>query len=162
MIHAPSSDLPMVDDEELGRIVASRRAARRVARGDLVYRSFLPGKGRNLLSVDRLSRAPLADAVANGERVARAKQQGIVRTGGRPSRDVHFCGWRVLAVRAARAAACRVVAAPIESDHEARNPYHAEILLPAGVETDEARKACAQELALAAVWRARPNRTNRS
>lgn len=148
---------PIVHHEELGRVITSRREAKRVRRGRSPVRSFLPKRGERRLSVDRLTFAPLAEAIANGERVAQARQQGHLRTAGRPSTDVHFCGWSVISVLAARATDCSVEATPIEGEHGTGNPYHADIVLPRRVETDDIeRKRYAQRLARAAVWRDRP------
>ena len=128
--------------------------------GRLLVRSFLPRRGESRLSVDRLSFAPLPEAIANGERVAHARQQGNLRTAGKPSSDIHFCGWGVLAVLATRETDCSVEATPIEGEHGAGNPYHADIVLPRRVETDDiARKRYAQRLARAAVRRDRPTLT---
>lgn len=120
-------------------------------------RSFLPKRGERRLSVDRLSFAPLPDAITNGERVAQARQQGNLRTAGKPSSDIHFCGWGVISVLATRETDCAVEATPIEGEHGTGNPYHADIVLPTQVETDDIeRKRYAQRLARSAVWRGRP------
>ena len=82
---------------------------------------------------------------------------GIVRTTGKPSRNIGFGGWAVISARKVRSVECEVEATPIFGDLEESNPYHADIVLPVRVETDdEERKHFAQYLAEAAVWRGRP------
>lgn len=148
--------LRVADDEDLGRIVATKKDARK-ARHKNLYRLFLVKPRERRLSVDRLSVAPPSDAVSNGERVARLKQMGIVRTTGKPSRNIGFRGWAVISARAVRSVECEVEATPILGDSEESNPHHADIVLPGRVETDdEERKHYAQYLAEAAVWRDRP------
>lgn len=154
-----SPTVPVADREELGRIISSRDEAKRAMRTEkaVLVPCFLPRRGESRLSVDRLSKAPLDAAAANGERVAQARQRGILRTTGRPSRDIHFCGWVVISAYAARTAGCSVEATPIEGNGDMGNPYHADIVLPKIVETDdEERKEYAQQLALTARWEARP------
>lgn len=104
--------------------------------GTNLYRLFLVKPRERRLSVDRLSVAPPSDAVSNGERVARLKQMGVVRTTGKPSRSVGFRGWAVISARAARSVECEVEATPILGDPEESNPHHADIVLPGRVETD--------------------------
>lgn len=150
---------PVADQEKLGRIVSSKDEARKaMSAGDAsLVPCFLPRKGQSRLSVDRLSKAPRDVAVANGARVAEKRQRGIVRITGRRSRDIQFCGWGVITANAARNVGCSVEATPIEGDADVENPYHADIVLPKTVETnEEERKDYAQQLALAARWEARP------
>lgn len=159
MTEVDSPIVPVADQERLGRIVSSKDEARRVRRPreDSLLPCFLPKKGESRLSVDRLDRAPLYIAVANGERVAQKRQRGIVRTTGKPSRDIQFCGWGVITANAARNVGCSVEATPLEGDADVGNPYHADIVLPKTVETnEEERKDYAQQLALAARWEASP------
>lgn len=159
MSEAGSPAVTVADPEKLGRVVSSRDDARTAMRAEdpALVPHFLPRRGESRLSVDRLSRAPLAAAVAYGEAVALARQRGIVRTTGKRSRDIHFCGWVVISASAARTAGCSVEATPIEGNDGIENPHHADIVLPKTVETDEEeRKEYAQLLALAARWEARP------
>ena len=149
--------LRVADDEDLGRIVATKKDAQK-ARNKKLFRLFLVKPGERRLSVDRLGVAPLSDAVSNGERIARLKQMGIVRTTGKPSRNIGFRGWAVISARTVRSVECEVEATPIVGAPEESNPYHADIVLPVRVETDnEERKHYAQYLAEAAVWRGRPS-----
>ena len=147
----------VADEEDLGRIVASNRDAKKARTQGSLLRFFTVKPGESRLSVDRLSVAPASDAVSNGERVARLRQMGMVRTAGRPSRDIRFCGWVVVSAGAVRSGRCEVEATPIYGDPEESNPYHADIVLPDLVETDEdERIKYALRLALTAVWRDRP------
>lgn len=59
--------LRVADDEDLGRIVATKKEAQK-ARNKKLFRLFLVKPGERRLSVDRLSVAPLSDAVSNGAR----------------------------------------------------------------------------------------------
>lgn len=145
------------DDEELGRCVVSKRAALRAREGRGVVKLLTPRRGDRRISVDRLSIAPLADAVANGRRVAAARQEGIIRTSGQPSRDVDFCGWITVAALAVRSADCECIASPIERPNSASNPYHADIVMPESVMDDDfERVRYAQELEESATWRKGP------
>ena len=149
--------LRVADEEDLGRIVASTRDAKKAPIQEHRMRFFMVKSGESRLSVDRLSVAPASDAVSNGERVARLRQMGMVRTTGRPSRNIRFCGWVVVSAGAARSGGCEVEATPIYGDSEESNPYHADIVLPDRVKTDdEERKKYALRLALTAVWRDHP------
>lgn len=147
----------IADDEELGRCVVSKRAAHRAREGRGLAKLLTPRQGERRISVDRLTIAPLADAIANGHRVAAARQDGIIRTSGQPSRDVEFRGWVTLSAQSARDADCECIASPIEESAGARNPYHADIVMPESVlEDDPERVRYAQALEESAAWRERP------
>lgn len=147
----------IADDEELGRCVVSKRAARRAREGRGLAKLLTPRQGERRMSVDRLTIAPLADAIANGRRVAAARQEGICRASGQKSRDVEFGGWVTLSARAVRGADCECVASPIEKPVGPGNPYHADIVMPESVlEDDLERVRYAQELEESAGWRERP------
>lgn len=147
----------IADDEELGRCVVSKRVAHRVREGRGLAKLLTPRKGESRISVDRLTIAPLADAIANGHRVAAARQEGICRASGQKSRDVEFCGWITLSARAARSAECECIASPIEKSAGPGNPYHADIVMPESViEDDLERVRYAQELEESAAWRGKP------
>lgn len=149
--------LRVADEEDLGRIVASKRDAKKAQTQSNLLRFFTVKPGESRLSVDRLSVAPASDAVSNGERVARLRQMGMVRTAGRPSRDIRFYGWVVVSAGAVRSGRCEVEATPIHGAPDESNPYHADIVLPDRVKTDDdERLKCALRLALTAVWRDRP------
>ena len=132
-------------DEELGRGVFSRSTAKRAERS--VPKSvFLEKKGEPKLSVDRLSVAPVDEAVEIAEGVASNRTNAT------------FCGWAFLTSSSARENGREALASPLES-----NPYHADIVLPeAAVEDPEEQKRHAQDLADASRWRERPNSSQES
>lgn len=137
--------------EDVGRCVLSIRDARRAREQSVRTPSFLARKGDNKLSADRLSVAPEQKTVRTGERVAQARQDGIILKCGKPSRDVRFEGWNVVEVARAGDLGCEVVASPTEE-----NCYHADIVLPESVRTDEEERwAYAQKLGKVAAWRER-------
>ena len=131
-----------IDPEEvLGRSVFSHRQANRALRSTVPHHVFLTKAGETRISVDRLSVAPLSDAVALAE--AAAADRG--RT---------FYGWAAVDAGAARRNGRDVVATPIPE----RNPYHGDIVLPDAALADrEEQTRHAQELADASRWRPSPN-----
>ena len=131
----------IAQDEELGRGVFSRRRARRARRSRVPADIFLEKEGEPKLSVDRLSLAPVDEAVEIAEEVA----------SNRP--NATFCGWAVLTASSARENGRETVASPIEN-----NPYHADIVLPeVAAEDREEQIRHALELADASRWRERPD-----
>lgn len=118
-------------EEKLGRRVFSRRAAKRASRGRVLPKLFME-RGL-LISVDRLSGVSL-------DEVERVAQKAAL------NRDGPFRGWAVVACSEARSAGRRVRSSPRDD-----NPYHADIVLPAGA-TEAHREWHAQELAAASRW----------
>ena len=139
----PGSDSePIGAAEDLGRGIYSRGLARQAGRSHIRLNAFLERPGVRTLSVDRLSIAPVGDAVALAAEVGRERGRS-------------FHGWAVVKARAANRNGRSVVASP---QPERNNPYHADIVLPADAVEDRLRqKEHAQQLADQAVWRARPN-----
>ena len=127
-------------DEELGRSVYSRREAKRAARNRAGLNSFLEKQGESRISIDRLSVAPLDEAIAI------ADARGVAR-------NRTFYGWAAVVSEVACANGRQVSANP-----QLDNPYHGDIILPENaIEDREIQKAHAQELADASRWRARTN-----
>ena len=128
-------------EEELGRRVFSNRHARRAQRSSVPHHVFLAEAGKRLISVDRLSVAPTAEAVALAETAA-------------ADRGRTFYGWASLAAAAAPCNGRCIAASPIP----ARNPFHADIVLPDAAAKDrEEQTRHAQELADTSRWRPRPD-----
>lgn len=126
-------------EEELGRGVASSKGAARAKRSRVPFREFLPQSGETNISVDRLSVAPLNDALA----IAEARDTARGRT---------FYGWVVVTAESAGENGRQVVASPVYD-----NPYHADIVLPQSVAQDrDSQKRHAQELADSSRWRGIP------
>lgn len=135
--------------ELLGRCVLSSKEARDAANKGLIRASVFDGwddAGR--LSVERLTKATLAEAVANGEDVVRKRSTGEHKRS--------FYGWAVVTTLDAERNKRRVEATPQEG-----NPHHADVVLP-----DEDRLARerrldhALDLANHAEWRAKPRLTS--
>ena len=122
--------------EELGRMISSSKSTARARRSRLPFTEFLPPPGRIDISVDRLSVAPVNEALANADGLAAAR----VRT---------FYGWAVVIAESASGNGRRVVSSPIPD----ANPYHADIILPEHVIGNrEEQKRHAQELADLSRW----------
>lgn len=146
-------DVPdrIADEETLGRCVTSNREANRAKHGHGVAKLLTPRSGT--VSVDRLSLAPGAFAVANGERVAMARRDGLKKTGTTSTADISFCGWITVTAREVRQVGCECQASPTTTPW--RNPYHADIV--AQVEHDPlGAMSWVQRLARRAIWKARP------
>ena len=123
-------------DEELGRSVFSNRTAKRAQRSAVPKNVFLERADVLRISVDRLSMAPLDEAIKIARDVAL-------------NRNKIFYGWAVITANRASENSREVLATPI-----AKNPYHADISLPLAVAEDrEERHRHAQELADASDWR---------
>ena len=120
--------------EQLGRRIFSQKTADRAYRGRVLPKVF--DIGDDLISVDRLSVAPLDDV-----------EQAAQRTSGDRA---PVQGWAVVDCSTVRASDARVRASP-----EADNPYHADIVVPlaADPERTRLRKERAQDLAKTAQWR---------
>ncbi len=127
-------------EEALGRCVFSSREARRGhRRGSVRFNVFLEKPRVQKLSVDRLDRASVEEAVRLGERAAENRQQT-------------FYGWGVVSAEQAAGNGRRVTATP-----QRDNPFHADIVLPERAVSDrEEQKVHAQQLADLSSWRARP------
>ena len=123
-------------EEELGRGISSKKSAKR---SRIPLHAFLPPKGETNISVDRLSVAPLNEALA----IAEARDTARGRT---------FYGWVVVTAESAGENGRRAVASPMPD-----NPYHADIVLPQSVAQDrDSQKLHAQELADFSSWRGVP------
>lgn len=126
-------------DEELGRGVSSRNSANRARRSLLPINEFLPRQGETRISVDRLSVAPLDEALA----IADDRDS---------ARNRNFYGWAVVSVANAALNGRIVTASPLHNI----NPYHADIILPqSAADNRDEQKRHAQELRDASHWRAR-------
>lgn len=133
--------VPIAESEQVGRGVFSGRHARAAERGRVPLRVFQERRGHRAISVDRLTQATLAEAVANADAIAAARQNGR-----------RFYGWAALSVGDVLGIGCAVAATPY-----AGNPYHADILLPESVIDDWAeQQQYALELAVRARWTPRP------
>lgn len=120
--------------EELGRGVFSSRTARRAHRR-IPHHIFLERVGETSISVDRLSVAPMDEAVEIADGIGEMRNR-------------QFYGWAVVTNEDAARNGRRVAASPIGD-----NPYHADILLPGiAAEDREEQKRHAQELADVARW----------
>ena len=75
--------------EKLGRSVFSQKQAKRAARSTVPHYVFLPKEGNTCISVDRLSVAPVSEALA----LAEANATERCRT---------FCGWATVDAATAR------------------------------------------------------------
>lgn len=128
-------------DEELGRGVSSRNSANRARRSLLPINEFLPRQGETHISVDRISIAPLNEALVIAD----------ARDG---ARNRNFYGWAVVSASNAALNGRILGASPILNI----NPYHADIILPQNASDDrDEQKRHAQELRDASHWRARPD-----
>ena len=130
---------PVGEWEELGRGIFSRSHRRRAANtGIIPYQAFLERAGERTISVDRLSHAPLDEAIANASRVG--EQRTPVR---------NFYGWAVVSVEDVRKLGLDVTDSPYPD-----NPYHADIVLPSSAaENREEQEHYAWDLARVANWR---------
>ena len=127
-------------EEDLGRSVFSSRDAKRARRSRVSLNAFLEKEGQTDISVDRLSIAPEAEAIAIADNVA-------------AERNRTFYGWAVVTAEEARRSEREAIASPLKN-----NPYHADICLPELTAEDrEEQKRHAQELADISRWRERPN-----
>lgn len=107
----------------------------------LPINEFLPRQGETHISVDRLSIAPLNEALAIAD----------ARDG---ARNRNFYGWAVVSASNAALNGRIVEASPIPNI----NPYHTDIILPQSAADDRGeQKRHAQELRDASHWRARPD-----
>ena len=130
------------DTEELGRGVFSSQQARLSRQHGVPVSVFRERDGHREISVDRLSVAPIDEAVKNGEAIARAR--GPNRT---------FYGWAVIPAIDVRNTGCDVEAAPLA---DGSNPYHANIILPKTAVVDSGEQdQYAQRLAIKASWKER-------
>ncbi len=140
---ADAAGSAIADTEELGRGVFSSQQARLSRQHGVPASVSRERDGHREISVDRLSLAPIDQAVKNGEAIARAR--GPNRT---------FYGWAVIPAVDVRNAGCDVEAAPLA---DGANPYHANIILPDAAVTDSsAQDQYAQRLAIKASWKERP------
>lgn len=127
-------------EEDLGRSVFSSRDAKRARRSRVSLNAFLEKEGQTDISVDRLSIAPEAEAIAIADNVA-------------VERNRTFYGWAVVTAEEARRSEREAIASPLKN-----NSYHADIRLPELTAEDrEEQKRHAQELADISRWRERPN-----
>ena len=99
-------------NENLGRSVYSGNQARRARNSKITPHVFIPGKGVDQISVDRLDHA--SRKVMAGIAIERGQE--------RPDGPKTFHGWAVLPVHKATASARRVQASPVDG-----NPYHTDI-----------------------------------
>ena len=126
-------------EENLGRGVFSSGHAKRARRAKIPVHVFLEREGVAEISVDRLDRAPLADAVAIADINAAARR-------------AKFYGWAVILARQASGSRREVRASP-----KLDNPYHADIVLPDSASEDRDEQIShAQDLADSSSWRERP------
>ena len=126
--------------EDLGRGVFSSSIARR-SRRSIPHTVFLERPGNPTISVDRLSVAPIADALDNARDVASQRARS-------------FYGWAVISAELAASSGRRVSATPLQD-----NPLHADIELPDSAQEElEEQKRHARELADAARWQAAADR----
>ena len=131
---------PVGDWEELGRAIFSSSQSRRAAK-KVPFHVFLEEPGERKISVDRLTLAPSAEAVANAGRVA-AKRN--------PPRN--FYGWAVVTTDPIRAAGFVVKDSPLTD-----NRYHADIILPRdAADNVDAQREYAIKLAGMSKWRPYP------
>ncbi len=125
-------------EEHLGRGIFSSKQVKRVSRGNVPFHVFLEKEGEPLISVDRLDKSTLQEALQTAQAVATAR----FRT---------FYGWAVITAESAASNGRRVNPSPRPG-----NPFHADIVLPdPAVEDRDEQKQHAQELAAEAEWRGR-------
>ena len=145
----------LTEEENLGRSVYSGNQAKRARNSKITPHVFIPAKGVDQISVDRLDHA--SRKVMASIAIERGQE--------RPDGPKTFHGWAVLPVRKATASARRVEASPMDG-----NPYHADIRMnlqnpvPGEVVSDRQNKfdpekqsrarqtQHALELALSAEW----------
>ena len=128
--------------ELIGRRISSSKEARRASRNQTRMGVFDPGEGKTVISVDRISAAPISEITE----IAKKHDTARNRT---------FYGWAVVSVESARANNRKVVASPIPNI----NPYHADIELPTIAADDEYQRKVRlqqhfQQLADASSWQA--------
>ena len=141
---ADTTWIAITDTEELGRGIFSGQQARLSRQHGIPASVFRERDGHRGISVDRLSVAPIDQAVKNGEAIANAR--GPNRT---------FYGWAVISATDVRKIGCDVEAAPLA---DGSNPYHANIILPESVVADSGEQdQYAQRLAIKASWKERPS-----
>ena len=140
----PSSNPgPISAWEELGRCVFSRSQRRNASKNRTPLEVFLEKEGEMRISVDRLSCAPEAEAIANARRVGKERD---------PPRN--FYGWAVVSVEKVREVGCDATEFPPVPN----NPYHADILLPdSSTNAREAQMHFASALAGKSTWRDCPS-----
>ena len=131
---------PINESEELGRGVFSSRDARAAERGQIRATVFLERPEVREISVDRLTLAPLDEAVAIADAVAAGRE------GNRS-----FYGWAVMTAAEVIGVGCAVVASPLQW-----NLYHADIVLPEPAVDEWEQRQYALELAARAIWLGRP------
>ena len=102
----------LTEDENLGRSVYSGNQAKRARNSKITPHVFIPGKGVDKISVDRLDHE--SREVMAGIAIERGQE--------RPDGPKTFHGWAVLPVQKATSCARRVEASPVDA-----NPYHADI-----------------------------------
>ena len=129
------------DGNELGRRIYSRtqalQAQHHQGRGRL-KRAFLPKKGRNSLSIDRLSIADMQLATE----IAVANESNYPGP---------FEGWACVTVEVAKGKNRRVAVSPTDE-----NPYHGDIVFPTTVLGDKGElNRHVRELTDAVAWRER-------
>lgn len=112
------------DDERLGHRIFDSKLARKCRKGNVPTRVFLGPKQSAKLSVDRLTKAPLSWFTELGDRSAATRL---------PEGARWFYGWAVVSLPDASRVGRRVVASPTLF-----NRYHADILLPIGVDDEAA------------------------
>ena len=104
----------LTEDENLGRSVYSGNQASRARNSKITPHVFIPGRGVDRISVDRLdhaSREVMAEiAIGRGQE--------------RPDGPKTFHGWAVLPVHKVKSKTRHVAASPVDG-----NPYHADITM---------------------------------
>ena len=128
--------------EELGRRVNSSRHSRRCRRSRVPLQVFMQKPNVIHISVDRLSVAPIEETTAIAVKaIEELNQNGT----GKPR---SFYGWAVVTKEKAIEGGRKAEASPTDD-----NPYHADIILPRCVATNDVKqKIHAQQLADAAQW----------
>ncbi len=124
--------------ERLGRGVFSRRYANKAENSkNIPFRIFLEAWGKRNISVDRLDKPTLVEAITNAENVAKKRRAGA-----------KFYGWAVLIVKDAAADQRQVISSPTHD-----NPYHADICLPeSAVNSRDEQMSHAKRLADLSHW----------
>lgn len=124
------------DNDLLGRAVfSSRRAERAELKGHIAHDIFLEKPGRPL-SADRFG-------------FCSEKKLTDIQNQNAELRSQKFYGWAKLQSLTARGSGRTVQATPIKT-----NPYHADIILPEGIERDE-QIIHAKELASNSEWKSK-------
>ena len=120
------------DEDILGRAVFSNKRAKKASEGKIRDSIFLEKLGKPL-SVDRFG-------LCSEETLTHIQNKNA------ESRKKPFYGWASVEARRARENNRRVKATPIKL-----NPYHADIILPEGIDREK-QKAHARELASNSAW----------